>query len=325
MEQFSMKVPNRVCLPTNHPYLNNKYTRWYYYIIYYAQTRSNQNLGYTERHHIIPESFFINRSRPGPVGWLPGNPNSIDNIVKLTAREHFICHWLLTKMVEGYASQKMELAMTYFIRSTKNQNRILSSGAYSRIKLAYSLKGCLPETRKKISKSNTGKKRSIEVRQAHSIAMTGKSSSVKGAFWWHNGQQTIRQVESPGPEWIRGQLKKQKQYKWWTDGLKNIQSMVQPGPTFIQGRAVENIWNNGIVCLRSKECPGPDWVPGGLKRGSWWNNKYSEKISPQCPGADWVPGRLPIPNKMLWWNNGVQNTRAPTCPGDDWVLGRLKR
>lgn len=43
--------------------------------------------GYTEEHHIVPVSL--------------GGSNSKDNLVKLTAREHFICHWLLVKMYKG--------------------------------------------------------------------------------------------------------------------------------------------------------------------------------------------------------------------------------
>jgi len=39
---------------------------------------------YTEEHHIIPRSI--------------GGSDSKDNLIRLTAREHFICHWLLVKM-----------------------------------------------------------------------------------------------------------------------------------------------------------------------------------------------------------------------------------
>ena len=67
-------------------YLTNKYAHWYYNIINRAQTRINT--GYTEKHHIIPQSL--------------GGGDNADNLVKLTAREHFICHLLLTKMVVGH-------------------------------------------------------------------------------------------------------------------------------------------------------------------------------------------------------------------------------
>lgn len=74
-------------------YLQNKYTRWYYNIVNAAQNRSIN--GYVEKHHIIPKSL--------------GGSNKKINIVSLTAREHFICHWLLTKMTHGIFSAFPEL------------------------------------------------------------------------------------------------------------------------------------------------------------------------------------------------------------------------
>jgi hypothetical protein len=75
-------------------YLTNKYTHWYYNIINRAQARTNT--GYTEKHHIIPQSL--------------GGTNQPSNLVRLTAREHFICHLLLTKMVVGPNKSKMAQA-----------------------------------------------------------------------------------------------------------------------------------------------------------------------------------------------------------------------
>jgi hypothetical protein len=56
-------------------FLENKYTRWYYSIIEKRQA-DQENLGYTESHHIIPESV--------------GGPNRKINLVKLLPREHFV-------------------------------------------------------------------------------------------------------------------------------------------------------------------------------------------------------------------------------------------
>ena len=72
-------------------YLPNKYTRVYGQIINRAKSRDTE--GYVEKHHIIPQSL--------------GGSNDSTNIVKLTAREHFICHLLLTKMVSGSNKSKM--------------------------------------------------------------------------------------------------------------------------------------------------------------------------------------------------------------------------
>lgn len=44
--------------------------------------------GYVEHHHIIPRS--------------EGGPDNNDNIVALTAREHYICHLLLAKIYNDY-------------------------------------------------------------------------------------------------------------------------------------------------------------------------------------------------------------------------------
>jgi hypothetical protein len=75
-------------------FIDNKYTRWYYNIVNSAKTRIP--IGYTEKHHIIPKSC--------------GGDDSKDNLVRLTAKEHFICHLLLTKAVSVEFRFKMVYA-----------------------------------------------------------------------------------------------------------------------------------------------------------------------------------------------------------------------
>lgn len=94
-------------------FLENKYTTWYYSIIDKAQHRTINE--YVEKHHIIPKT-------------LGGNNDKI-NLVKLTAREHFICHLLLTKMLEGKERQKMVYAL-HMLSNAKNidqQSRYIPS------------------------------------------------------------------------------------------------------------------------------------------------------------------------------------------------------
>lgn len=74
----------------------NKYSRCYFSIISRAQSRAIN--GYTETHHIIPTSL--------------GGTNLKINLVKLTAREHYICHLLLPKMTDGASRHKMIYAFT---------------------------------------------------------------------------------------------------------------------------------------------------------------------------------------------------------------------
>lgn len=95
-------------------FIANKYTTWYYSIIDSAKNRNNT--GYTERHHILPKSL--------------GGSDNKNNLVRLTAREHFICHQLLTKMTTGYERIKMLHALGKFIQVNHLQQRIVSSRYY---------------------------------------------------------------------------------------------------------------------------------------------------------------------------------------------------
>jgi hypothetical protein len=91
-------------------YLTNKYSRWYYNII--KNSKNRILTAYSERHHIIPRSL--------------GGNDSLENIAILTAREHFICHWLLVKMTTGRWHEKMVFALNMMNMSTRNQQRYSS-------------------------------------------------------------------------------------------------------------------------------------------------------------------------------------------------------
>ena len=87
--------------------ITNKYSKLYYKITANAKQRIVE--GYTELHHIIPQSM--------------GGNNEKENLVELTAREHFICHWLLVKMTEGDDRSKMLYALKGMKAENKFQQR----------------------------------------------------------------------------------------------------------------------------------------------------------------------------------------------------------
>ena len=89
----------------------NKYTN--HYNLLTARAKDRVLTEYTERHHIIPQSL--------------GGSNDKDNLVDLTAREHFICHWLLIKMTEGEARGKMLYALHGMKAENRYQQRYSSS------------------------------------------------------------------------------------------------------------------------------------------------------------------------------------------------------
>lgn len=164
-------------------FLQNKYTKWYFNIVSNAQNRDI--VGYTEKHHIIPKSL--------------GGSNDRENLVKLTAREHFICHWLLTKMVEGVKKHKMLTAVyRMMIQRGDNQQRIVPTGRiYESIRIQWAIehskwltgrfsgsnnpnfnKKWSDEARRKMSLSQTGKKASLETKLKMSAMRKGVGSGI---------------------------------------------------------------------------------------------------------------------------------------------------
>lgn len=119
-------------------FLQNKYTKWYFLIIKKRQNTTEHTA--TENHHIIPECFYINRKRKGPKGWLEGDPDDPMNIVKLSGREHFVCHRLLTKMVVGAPRAKMVHALSFML-SLRNPSRTytVTSRVYETVRLLTSI------------------------------------------------------------------------------------------------------------------------------------------------------------------------------------------
>lgn len=88
-------------------FTDNKYTKLYYQII--TPTLNRELNTYKELHHIIPRSL--------------GGTDDKDNLTYLTAREHFICHWLLVKMTEGQARSKMIYALQGMRAQNDSQQR----------------------------------------------------------------------------------------------------------------------------------------------------------------------------------------------------------
>ena len=78
---------------------DNKYWKWYTNLILSAKNRDLT--GYTEKHHILPVSFGM------------GGETDKENLVILTAREHYLAHRLLSKLTGVPAlKRKMYFAVT---------------------------------------------------------------------------------------------------------------------------------------------------------------------------------------------------------------------
>ena len=144
----------------------NKYIQWYNQI---TQNGKQRREGYTECHHIIPRSL--------------GGTHDTDNLTNLTAREHFICHWLLTKIyATGEAHWKMLNAFRMMRAENPRQQRYqtkITSRVYENLKREYSVL----QSQRVAGKNNPmyGDKfyRSEEGKQRQSKAISGDSNGAK--------------------------------------------------------------------------------------------------------------------------------------------------
>lgn len=152
-------------------FLDNKYTRWYYRII--ANPIDDT---YTEKHHIIPRCL--------------GGTDDLDNIIKLSARQHFICHLLLIKMVEPSIRHKLAYAAWQLSR---NKNTKISSRIYEMLKKQMSLtytgrkrKPFTEETKRNMSLAHLGKKKKPhrpETKKQISENRKGKAAGKDNPFY----------------------------------------------------------------------------------------------------------------------------------------------
>lgn len=144
-------------------FIDNKYTRCYYRIVNRALVRTLSKGTYTEKHHIIPRSL--------------SGPDTKDNLVVLTAREHYLCHLLLTKMTTGSARRSMWHAVWKVI----NQKRVyqkrhrVTARMYEVIRTANA---------KALSEANTGISKphlkGRDISWADKISATLLSKNLKG-------------------------------------------------------------------------------------------------------------------------------------------------
>jgi len=141
-------------------FIQNKYYNYYNNLINKAKNRLLDC--YTEKHHIIPKSI--------------GGNDSLENLVSLTAREHFIAHLLLTKITLG--KNKLKMINAVFCMVNMNNTKI-NSKTYEKLKNGHSMfmkennPAFSKETREKIGKTLK------EYYKTNKVPFQGKKHSEK--------------------------------------------------------------------------------------------------------------------------------------------------
>lgn len=206
----------------------NKYTKWYYSIINNAkkQIRKKKNGVYYESHHIIPESM-----------------GGIEKVL-LTAKEHFICHLLLPKMLEGTNKHKMINALIRMMYSKSKGQYRYNSKSYEVIRAFIAEKN---------SALFKGKQKSLETRKR-------MSEGRKGIIFSESHLNNIKLANQKSAE-----LRKGKPGHIPTEETRLLWSQQRKGKNVGNTVAKGRIWiNNGTV---SKMIYPTDIIPDGYKLG----------------------------------------------------------
>jgi len=167
------------------------YKRIYNEIIENAQSQCRHRTAYwTDCHHINPRSL--------------GGDDDPGNLVLLTPREHFVCHWLLTKMHDGQAHHKMLNALRMMKAENKYQNRYktkITARVYENIRYEYSKlqskkmlgegnsfygKTHTEKAKQKISEANKGREQPDSEKAKQVAAQTGRKRAEFSDEWKAN-------------------------------------------------------------------------------------------------------------------------------------------
>lgn len=148
-----------------------------YNALIYDATHNPKSDSYKEIHHIIPQCM--------------AGDNSRENLIELTARQHYLAHWLLYKI---YKTSSLVHAWHCMSRiSAGQQNRTINSHLFQYCKLerkkylSQQMSGSgnnfygkrhTTESRKKMSDSQKGKSHTIETRKKMSASQAGKLKTV---------------------------------------------------------------------------------------------------------------------------------------------------
>ncbi len=182
---------NHIIWPLEVTIINNRYYKTYNILIIKALSRPVTDM-YYEKHHIIPRSL--------------GGIDTMQNVVLLTAKEHYIAHRCLTKFTTNQYLYKMLYALDAMGMQSKNtENRFrMPSRIYEYNKKLISQIGHSEETKKKIGLANkgrkpynTGKHRLKETKHKISLGHIG----MKGPPASNKTRETARQYHS-NSRWI---------------------------------------------------------------------------------------------------------------------------
>lgn len=204
------------------------------------QRRKNFEKYYFELHHILPKSIF------------PLWKNRKSNLVFLTAREHFFCYQLLTKI---WPCRELYAAFNFLSYHNSGVKRKLTSSQYEEIK-------------KNLSKANKLFAEQRWTKRDGSIGNVGKHWKIEDTSRYKAANRKRVLEMKPGQKY--GSLILGEDGKFHKDpNCKSFggKGKKRPSAGAKISKAIKgsHIYNNGIINKRAFECP-EGFVPGKLKK-----------------------------------------------------------
>jgi len=307
------------------------YLKVYCNLIRKAEKRTPPE-GYTEKHHTFPKGLF----------------GKNDRIVIFTSREHYIAHLLLEKIcIKRYGigderTKKMTLACFLM----RNRSEKYNSHLYEQVRIRYSenmkerMVGennpsygvpCSEEKKQKIREKHLGKKASQETRDKMSKVRTGKKRGnylkiqdlefkemfIEIVKTSHSKNEVMRRLENKISykcivSWMK-ELKLNTSH-FTSIGIKRTNETKEKIRLSKLGE--KNPFYGKTHSDEAKKKMGEDRE--GEKNhfyGRTHNEETKQKIGEK--NREKMKGKL-------WWNNGQIEKRGKECPGDGWVRGVMK-
>lgn len=136
-----------------------------------VRAKNRKLIGYGEKHHILPRCL--------------GGDNSKENLVKLTAKEHWIIHLLLVEIFPAQPKLKLAIRMMMLKGTTQDRKSVRSGKQFERLKI---------EAAKAHSKLLLGTKKAPftqEHKDKISKAKLGKPGANKGITFTEEHRKNI--------------------------------------------------------------------------------------------------------------------------------------
>lgn len=253
-----------------------------------TKNKKDPNYIYCEAHHIIPRC--LNGS---------DDPN---NIVNLTAREHFIAHYLLWKI---HPCDGTLLAFCMFKKGNPHscaKRNFKNSRLYASARIAFNewnvrahsgIKQTPERIQHRVEKLR-GQKRTEEQKR-HISEGRLKSSKCRGHIPWNKGLQSEITIKKQNEKRIK-----------------------------MEQRIVRH--NEILEKLHQKEIQKQIRLKRQKEKEQYKKDRHERflLLTEQRKQKQKIRNEMLIQSKLKWWNNGIQNTRSYSCPGKDWKRGKIR-